>query len=58
MESMLLIRNGLIVDTEWSRREDILVKDGKILRTAKNIPLSLLPPDTEIVNADGLLVLP
>ena len=39
MESMLLIRNGLIVDTEWSRREDILVKDGKILRTAKNIPL-------------------
>lgn len=58
MESMLLIRNGLIVDTEWSRREDILVKDGKILRTAKNIPLSLLPPDTEIVNADGLLVMP
>ena len=46
MESMLLIRNGFIVDTEWSRREDILVKDGKIIRTGKSIPTSLLPPDT------------
>ena len=58
MESMLLIRNGFIVDTEWSRREDILVKDGKIIRTGKSIPASLLPPDTEIVDADGLLVMP
>lgn len=58
MDSMLLIKNGLIVDTEWTRREDILVKDGKIIRIAKNIPPSLLPEDTEIVNADGLCVMP
>lgn len=58
MDSLLLIRNGLIVDTEWQRREDILVKDGKIIRTAKSIPPEMLPADTEIVNADGLLVMP
>lgn len=56
--STLLIQNGLLVDTEWTRHADILVEGSKITRIAPTIKIEELPPDTEVVHADGLCVLP
>lgn len=56
--STLLIQNGLLVDTEWTRHADILVEGSKITRIAPSINIAELPPDTEIVHADGLCILP
>ena len=33
----LLIKNGLVVDTEWTRHSDILVEGSRIRRIARNI---------------------
>ena len=56
--STLLIKNGLIVDTEWTRHSDILVDGSKIVRIAPHIDESRLPQGTDIIHADGLCVLP
>lgn len=53
-----LIKNGVLVDTEWERRADILVQDGKIAHIATTIDPSLIPEGTEVVDASGLYVLP
>jgi dihydropyrimidinase len=54
----LLIQNGLLVDTEWTRHADILVEDSKIVRIAASIEASEVPEGTEIIHAEGLCVLP
>ena len=54
----ILIKNGLLVDTEWIRREDILIVDEKISRIAKNINPNTLDPETEIIDAEGMCVMP
>ncbi|MGE4583517.1 MAG: dihydropyrimidinase [Sphaerochaeta sp.] len=54
----LLIQNGLLVDTEWTRHADILVEDSKIVRIAASIEAQEIPENTEIVHAEGLCVLP
>ena len=56
--SNILIKNGLVVDTEWMRHYDILISGSKIARMAPSIDVSSLPQDTMIVHADGLCVLP
>lgn len=56
--STLLIQGGLLVDTEWTRHADILVDGPKIVRIASKISEDSIPPGTEIVQADGLCVLP
>ena len=56
--STLLIQGGLLVDTEWTRHADILVDGPKIVQIANKISEESLPPETEIVQADGLCVLP
>ena len=54
----LLIKNGLVVDTEWTRHSDILVEGSRIKRIARNINTEDCPEDTHIVDASGLCVLP
>ena len=56
--SSILIKNGLVVDTEWMRRSDILISGSKIKRVAPSIDYNTLAPDTTVVKADGLCVLP
>ena len=56
--SSILIKNGLVVDTEWMRHCDILISGSKIKRVAPSIDYSTLPADTTVVRADGLCVLP
>ena len=56
--SDILIKNGLVVDTEWMRHYDILISGSKIRRVAPSIDAATLPNDTSVVHADGLCVLP
>ncbi len=56
--SLLLIKNGLIVDTEWTRHSDILVDGARIVRIAPHIDESKLPFGSNVIHADGLCVLP
>src|SRR5690554_362806 len=53
-----LIRNGLLVDELNSRRADLLIEDEKIVRIDNRIDPKELPDDTDIVEAEGLCVLP
>ncbi|MGN1163677.1 MAG: dihydropyrimidinase [Candidatus Ornithospirochaeta sp.] len=54
----LLIKNGLVVDTEWTRHSDILVEGSRIKRIARNIAVEDCPEDVHVVDASGLCVLP
>ena len=54
----LLIKNGLVVDTEWTRHSDILVEGSRIRRIARNISVEDSPEDVHVVDATGLCVLP
>ena len=56
--SSILIQNGLLIDTEWKRRADILVRGSKIVKIAPHIDPSSVHDNVNIVHADGLLVLP
>lgn len=56
--SNILIQNGLLIDTEWKRRADILIRGSKIVKIAPHIDPSQLPENVTIVHADGLMVLP
>ena len=53
-----MIKNGLVVDTEWMRHYDILIEGSKIKRVAPSIDPAALPSDTNVIHADGLCVLP
>lgn len=53
----ILIKNGLVVDGEGHREEDILIDGSKIAKVGKNLP----SPDgcaCRTIDAKGLLVLP
>lgn len=54
----ILIQNGRLVDTEWSRKSDLLIEGSRIKRIAPHIDESTLSHDTAIIHADGLCVLP
>ncbi len=54
----LLIQNGLLVDTEWTRHADILIEDGKIVRIAATIDAEEVPEGTEIVHLEDMCILP
>lgn len=54
----LLIQNGLLVDTEWTRHADILVEDSQIVHIAASIEADEVPEGTEIIQAEGLCILP
>lgn len=54
----ILIKDGLLVDTEWTRHGDILIEGSRIRRIARHISEAECPQGTRIVHADGLCVLP
>lgn len=54
----ILIKNGLVVDTEWTRHSDVLVEGSRIKRIARNILPEDCPENTHVVDASGLCVLP
>ncbi|MDT4761381.1 amidohydrolase family protein [Sphaerochaeta sp. PS] len=54
----ILIQNGLLVDTEWTRHADILVEGSKIVHIANKIEAHDVPEGTEIVHAEGMCILP
>ena len=54
----ILIKDGLLVDTEWTRHSDILIEGSRIRRIARHINDADCPPGTRTVHADGLCVLP
>lgn len=54
----LLVTQGLLVDTEWTRHADILIEDGIIVRIAPKIEVGEIDGPVEIVRADGLAILP
>ena len=56
--SCILIQNGLLIDTEWKRRADILVRGSRIVKIAPHIDAKAIPDNVTVVHADGLLVLP
>ena len=56
--SCILIQNGLLIDTEWKRRADILVRGSKIVRISPHIDPASIHDNVTLVHADGLLVLP
>lgn len=56
--STLLIKNGMLFDSRRSRKADMLVQNGKIARIEPFIDENTLPPEADVVDADGLCVLP
>ena len=51
----ILIKNGTVVNAEGRQNADVAVKDGVIVSVEKGIdPM----PETEVVDASGLLILP
>ena len=54
----ILIKDGLLVESDRSYRADLLIEGEKIARIATVIEESELPSGTEVVHADGLCVLP
>ncbi|WP_422478371.1 amidohydrolase family protein [Pleomorphochaeta sp. DL1XJH-081] len=53
-----LIRDGLLVESDRSWRADLLIEGEKITRIAPRIDTKTLPDDTDIVEAEGLCVMP
>lgn len=53
-----MIQNGLLIDTEWKRRADILIRGSRIVRIAPHIDVQSIPDNVTQVHADGMLVLP
>jgi len=56
--SRLLIQNGLVVDTEWTRHADILIEDGTVVRISNEIDERTVGDGCEIIHAEGLCILP
>jgi len=56
--SSILIRDGLLVESDRSWHADLLVVDEKIERVAFSIKESEVPAGTDIIRAEGLCVLP
>lgn len=54
----ILIRDGLLVESDRSWKSDLLIEGEKIVRIAPRIGLEEVPADTEVVEADGLCVMP
>lgn len=54
----LLIKDGLLIDTEWKRHQDILIEGSKIIRIAPDIDAEKIRGPVTVINADGLCILP
>ena len=56
--SEILIKNGLVVDSEQMRKADVLIKDGLISKIEEKIDPSIENKDIKIVDAQGKVVMP
>ncbi len=56
--SEILIKNGLVVDSEHMRKADVLIKDGLISKIEEKIEPSTENKDIKIVDAQGKVVMP
>ena len=56
--SCILIRNGLVTDSERSLKADILIKNGKIAEISPSIGDEKLEENAKIIDAGGLVVMP
>ena len=56
--SNILIQNGLLIDTEWKRRADILIRGSRIVKIAPHIDPAKEGDNITVVHADGYMVLP
>ena len=56
--SEILIKNGLVVDSEQMRKADVLIKDGLISKIEEKIDPSTENKDIKIVDAQGKVVMP
>jgi dihydropyrimidinase len=54
----ILIRNGLVVAENTETVCDVLCEGEKITRMGKDLRAGGMPPDTEIIDADGKVVIP
>ncbi len=54
----ILIKNGILVDSESTHKGEILVCGEKINAAADKIDVSMIPENTRIIDAQGLIVLP
>ena len=55
MSESILIRNGVILDSQGSRKADLLVRDGIIAQIARDIQI---PEGIKILDAHGCIVTP
>ena len=55
MQSLLLV-NGTLISDESIKQEDILIVDGRIISTGRNLPG--LPRETTIIDAGGKYIIP
>ncbi len=56
--SEILIKNGLLVDNNQTKKADILIKDGLISKIEDNIPVLCCNKDIKVVDAQGKIVMP
>lgn len=56
--SEILIKNGLLVDNNQTKKADILIKDGLISEIEDNIPVLCCNKDIKVVDAQGKIVMP
>ncbi|MCQ2397824.1 MAG: amidohydrolase family protein [Sphaerochaetaceae bacterium] len=56
--SYILVKNGLVTDSEKSEKADVLVKDSKIAKVAAHIDVSSLYENVKVIDADGKYVMP
>ncbi len=54
----LLIKDGLIIDTEWQRHQDILIEGSRIVRIAPEIIAEDIEGPVTVISAEGLCILP
>ncbi len=54
----LLIRNGMLVDAENTRKSSLLIENGKISAIGADAEKGRRSEDTRIVDAEGLMVFP
>ncbi len=56
--SEILIKNGLLVDNNQTKKADIRIKDGLISKIEDNIPVLCYNKDIKVVDAQGKIVMP
>jgi len=54
----LLIQGAVLFEADYSIKADVVVEDGKVARIDRDIDIKTLPEGTELIEAQGLCLLP